>query len=58
MIDPPDNHDKLPHKVSRHYYMMMAEITGKALLHDEYCILAGWMICKIATDREEEILKD
>lgn len=57
MIEPPDNHDKLPHKVGKHYYMMIAEITGNILLHDDYAVLASWMICKIAIDRSEEVIR-
>jgi hypothetical protein len=50
MIEPPEGHEGKPHKVGKHYYMMMAEITGKPLLHDDYAVLANWMITKISVD--------
>lgn len=48
MIEPPEGHEQMPHKVAKHYYMMLAEMTGNYFLHDEYCIMAYWMLTNIA----------
>ncbi len=56
MVEPPENHENLPHNVTKHYYMQMAEIMGKEILHDDYCALAGWMITKISFDRDSDFI--
>lgn len=53
MIHPPEGHDELPHKVSKHYYMMMAEIMGHSFEHDDYCCIASWMLVYIIVSNEK-----
>lgn len=52
MIEPPDNHQNLPHNVSKHYFMQYAEMMGKLLMHDDYCVMASWMITKLWYNNE------
>lgn len=57
MIEPPENTENLPHRVSKHYYMMMAEMMGNAFQHDDYCCVATWMISKIAYDNGSDMIR-
>lgn len=52
MIDPPKNHDDLPHEVSKHYYMQYAEMLGKSFKHDDYSVMANWIITNIYVNRD------
>lgn len=52
MIPPPEGHENRPHKVGKHYYMQIAEMTGHNFQHDEYDVIANWLITYIAITNE------
>jgi len=53
MIQPPKGHNDLPHKVGKHYYMMLAEMMGRDFKHDDYSAIASWLLVYITVKNQE-----
>lgn len=51
MVEPPDNHKDLPHNVSKHYFIQYAEMMGYDFKHDDYSVMANWILTYLSVNQ-------